>query len=194
MIYRSVTVSLPDNGGKVTVNLIRIPSEEDVLLCKKCAFVTIGKGTEKQPDSEWLHSIMEARHSPIRVLPFVFEFSNLPSYIATHFARHVHALPFVESQRNDRQDKYDRRKAPQDAPVHMILYMGGEELQIIANKRLCMQADPATRIVAQAMCDLVGYHVPWIKGLLVPMCVYHGGVCHEMKPCGRCGKKGATNA
>ena len=23
------------------------------------------------------------------------------------------------------------------------------------------------------------------KGLLVPMCEYHGGVCHEMYPCGR---------
>lgn len=25
---------------------------------------------------------------------------------------------------------------------------------------------------------------PEFEGLLVPMCEYHGGVCHEMHPCG----------
>lgn len=193
MIDRSVTVSLPDNGGKVTVNLIRIPSEEDVLLCKKCAFVTVGKGTEKQPDNEWLHDIMEARHSPIRELHFAFEFIGLPSYIATHFARHIHARPYIQTQRNDRQSNYDRRKAPQDAPVRMIWCMEGEELQIIANKRLCSMADPVTRLITQAICELVEINAPWCKGLLVPMCEYHGGVCHEMKPCGR-NKRGAQHA
>lgn len=183
---RSVIVSLPDDGGEVAINLIRIPSAEDMLLCKKCAFATIGKETNQLPSYEWLRDIMEARHSPIRELHFVFEFMGLPSYIATHFARHTHARPYIQTQRNDRQSRYDRRKAPQDAPVWMIWCMEGEELQIFANKRLCMMADPATRIVAQAMCELVGHYVPYCNGLLVPMCEYHGGVCHEMKPCGRC--------
>ena len=182
---KSVTATLPDNGGNVTITIIRIPSEEDIMLCKECAFATIGKDTNVLPTDEWLHDIMEARHSPIRELHFAFKFTNLPSYIATHFARHIHSRPYVQTQRNDRQDSYDRRKAPQEAPVRMIWCMEGEELQIIANKRLCMQADPATRIVAQALCELVEYHVPWCKGLLTPMCVYHGGVCHEMKPCAR---------
>lgn len=26
---------------------------------------------------------------------------------------------------------------------------------------------------------------PELKGLLVPMCEYHGGVCHEIQPCGK---------
>lgn len=185
---RTETVSLPDNGGEVIINLIRIPSVEDMMLCKMCAFATIGKETEQLPSHEWLHSIMEARHSPIRELHFAFEFIGLPSYIATHFARHIHARPYIQTQRNDRQSNYDRRKAPQDAPVRMIWCMEGEELQIFANKRTCMLADPATRIIAQAVCDLVEYHVPYCKGLLVPMCEYHGNVCHEMKSCGRCKK------
>ena len=181
---RGVTVSLPDGGGNVTINLIRIPSEEDALLCKMCAFATIGKNTNVLPGYGWLHDIMDARHSPIRELHFAFEFVGLPSYIATHFARHIHARPYIQTQRNDRQSGYDRRKAPQDAPVRMIWCMEGEELQIIANKRLCRLADPATRIVVQAMCDLVTDNVPYCRGLLVPMCEYHGGICHEMKPCG----------
>lgn len=179
----SVKVSLPDNGGEVEIKLIRIPSNEDMMLCKKCAFATIGKGTELYPTMQWLHDIMEARHSPIRELHFAFEFVGLPSYIATHFSRHIHARPYIETQRNDRQEKYDRRKAPQDANVIMIWCMEGEELQIVANKRLCMKADEATRIVAQALFDLVEFHVPYCRGLLVPMCKYHGGVCHEMYPC-----------
>lgn len=188
-VNRTVTVSLPDNGGEVTINLIKIPSVEDVLLCKKCAFVTIGKDTKQLPLNEWLHDIMEARHSPIRELHFAIEFIGLPSYIATHFARHIHARPYIQTQRNDRQSNYDRRKAPQDAPVKMIWCMEGEELQIVANKRTCMLADPATRIVAQALCDLVERVVPYCEGLLVPMCVHNGGVCHEFKGgCGRCKK------
>jgi hypothetical protein len=184
--YRSTSVILPDDGGEVTINLIRIPTKEDVLLCKMCAFATIGKETEDYPTNEWLHSIMEARHSPIRELHFAIEFVNLPSYIATHFARHIHARPYIQTQRNDRQKNYDRRKAPQDAAVRMIFCFEGEELQIIMNKRLCFLADPATRCVAQAISELVERCVPYCEGLLIPMCEYHGGVCHEMKPCGRC--------
>ena len=179
----SSVVCLPDDGGMVTVKLIRIPSDLDMMLCKECAFATIGKDSEKMPTNEWLRDIMEARHSPIRELHFAFKFEGLPSSIATHFARHIHARPYVQTQRNDRQDNYDRRKAPQYAPVKMILCMEGEELQIIANKRLCRLADRDTRLVAQTMFDLVEEHVPYCSGLLVPMCKYHGGMCHEMKPC-----------
>lgn len=186
--YRSTSVILPDDGGVVTINLIRFPTEQDVMLCKMCAFATIGKETEQHPTNEWLHSIMEARHSPIRELHFAFEFEGLPSYIATHFARHIHARPYIQTQRNDRQSNYDRRKAPQDAPVRMIWCMEGEELQIIMNKRLCNLADPATKRIAGAMKNLIVDNVPYCEGLLKPMCEYHGYVCHEMKPCGRCKK------
>lgn len=183
--YGHTEILLPDNGGWVTINLIRIPTEQDVMLCKACAFATIGKETDQCPTNEWLYSIMEARHSPIRELHFAFEFIGLPSYIATHFARHIHARPYIQSQRNDRQHNYDRRKAPQDAPVRMIWCMEGEELQIIMNKRLCNLADLATQCIAEAMAMLVERCVPYCEGLLKPMCEYHGGVCHEMKPCGR---------
>lgn len=184
--YRT-SVTLPDGGGEVIVKLIRVPGEEDEMLCKRCAFETVGKDTKKPPTIDWLQRIMKARHSPIRELHFAFEFIGLPSYIATHLSRHVHARPYIQSQRNDRQDKYDRRAARQDAPVNMIWCMEGEELQIIANKRLCGKADAATRAVVEAACGLVRRHVPYMIGLLVPMCEYHGGVCHEMKPCGKRG-------
>jgi thymidylate synthase ThyX len=67
----------------------------------------------------------------------------------------------------------------------MIWDMDGEELLTIANKRLCRQASEETREVVKTMCELVKAVCPEFTEYLVPMCVYHGGVCHEMFPCGK---------
>lgn len=170
------------------VKLIRWPSDEDKAFCKKCALETMGKKPVTAVTDEWLHDICNARHSPIRELRFAFELTDLPYYVSVHLCRHIHAQPYVQSQRNDRQDRYDRTKAPQDAPVRMIWTMNAEELMIIANKRLCAKADTATQVTVAEMCVLVEQKCPWMKGLLVPMCEYNGGVCHEMKSCGKCMK------
>jgi hypothetical protein len=54
------------------VELIKHPSVEDWILCKQCALVTVGKDSENEPTYQWKHDILKARHSPIRVLNFVF--------------------------------------------------------------------------------------------------------------------------
>lgn len=164
------------------VELIKFPLKEDWMFCKRCTLATIGKSSAKEPTEEWKHRILEARHSPIRTLQFAFEL-EIPYWVSVHLVRHVHAQPFVRSQRNDRQSEYDRVKAPQDAPVTMIWYMNAEELMVIANKRLCQQASPETREVVRMMCDEVVKVCPEFSGLLVPMCAYNGGVCHEFFPC-----------
>lgn len=175
------------------VSLIEYPSEKDWIEVQRRALVTVGKKPINPPTMYWKQKILNARHSPIRYLRFSFLIENVPSWIATHMARHVHAQPYIKSQRNDRQKDYDRRKATQDAPVDMIFDCGGEEIQIIANKRLCQQASQETRELVQMMCWLVEEKCPEFKGLLVPMCIYHGGVCHEMKSCERCGKRAENN-
>lgn len=163
------------------VEVIKYPTSEDWILCKQCALVTIGKTTRKEPTWEWKHDILKARHSPIRELKFVFFIEGIPSWIATHLARHVHAQPYIQTQRNDRQVKYDRRKAPQDAPVNMMWSVNAEELMTIANKRLCMLASEETREVIQLICEKVLETNSEFANLLVPMCQY--GRCHEMYPC-----------
>lgn len=162
------------------VSLIKYPTPEDWMLCKQCALVTVGKDAVTEPDAAWKRKILEARHSPIRVLNFVFKL-EVPYWVSVHLCRHIHAQPFVRSQRNDRQTEYDRNSAPQDAPVTMLWYMNAEELMTIANKRLCKQASEETRMVVQAMCDEVLKVCPEFIGLLVKMCEY--GRCHEMFPC-----------
>ena len=165
------------------VTLLEHPTEADWMGVKQRALVTVGLNAKTPPTEEWKRKILEARHSPIRYLRFSFLLEDIPSWVSVHLCRHVHAQPYVRSQRNDRQEAYDRNKAPQDSPVSMIWDMNAEELLVIANKRLCRQASKETRDVVEAMCQKVIETNPEFKELLVPMCKYHGGVCHEMKPC-----------
>ena len=170
------------------VELLTWPNELDWIGVKRRALITIyGKGTGyvKLPTSEWKHKILEARHSPIRFLRYCFMLKDIPSNVSVHLCRHVHAQPYVSSLRNDRQGEIDGDLAPRNTPVNMIWDINAEELMVIANKRLCNKAAPKTREVVQEMCRLAEDVTPELKGLLVPMCDYQGGVCHEMKPCGR---------
>lgn len=170
------------------VTLIEYPTEQDWLAAKERALVTVGLKLKNAPDAEWKDESLEARHSYIRRLRFSFMIEDLPYWVSVHLCRHIHAQPYVRSQRNDRQVDYDRTKAPQDAPVSMIWDMNAEELMVIANKRLCAQASAETQAVVWQMCQQVICSCPEFERFLVPICEYHGSVCHEMKPCGRCEK------
>ena len=170
---------------KMSVTLIKYPTADDWALCKQCALVTAGLSPKNAPDEQWKKAILQAKHSPIRVLNFAFLLENIPSWVSVHLCRHVHAQPFVRSQRNDRQTDYDRNKAPQDAPVSMIWYMNAEELMTIAAKRLCLKASPETRAVVAEICNAVIEKCPEFEGLLKPACEWQGGKCYEIQPCGK---------
>ena len=154
------------------------------MLCKKCTLVTVGKDSNTPPTDEWKSRLLKARHSPIRTLQFCFRLTDIPSWVSVHLCRHVHATPFVKTQRNDRQSDFDRRKAPQDTPVSMCWYMNAEELINIAHKRLCGQASLETRNLVGMICKAVEEVNPEFKGLLVPLCVYRNGICEEFHSCG----------
>ena len=177
-----------ESCDNVKVTLIYAPGEYEWKECKQRALVTMyGKGLifpEKEPTSEWKRKILEARHSPIRVLRYSFLLEGIPSNISVHLCRHVHAQPYVSSLRNDRQTITDGDEASRNTPVNMILDMNAEELMVMANKRLCRKAAEKTRKVVATMCKLAQEATPELEGRLVPMCQYHGGVCHEMYPCG----------
>lgn len=168
------------------VELIYAPGERELSLAKRAIWITMGKleAPKKPISSGLLFKILKARHSPIRVLNFCFLIKDIPSNTSVHLARHVHAVPFVQSLRNDRQANFDGDTAPRNTPVNMLYYCNAEELMIIANKRLCGRASPKTRKVVRMMCDAAIKAMPELDLLLVPMCYYHGGECHEIEPCG----------
>ena len=166
------------------VILLRHPTETDWMECKRRALVTIGKEAKIPPSLDWKRKMLKSRHSPIRYLQFSFYLKGIPSWVATHLVRHVHAQPYVKSQRNDRQSEYDRNAARQDSPVDMIWDMNAEEFLTICNKRLCMKASKETRMVVQMMCDCVGKANFEFLPFMVPNCKYLNG-CPEFEPCNR---------
>lgn len=165
------------------VELLKVPSEEDWMLTKICTLNTVGKTSTKMPTEEWEHKLLASEHSPIRTLNFCIKM-EVPYYVSVHFSRHFLGVThFVQSQRNDRQDQYDRTKAPQDAMVSHIMYINAQELMFMARRRLCFQAAEETREVMKEICRQVELACPPMKGLLGPMCTYRNGKCTEFYPC-----------
>jgi hypothetical protein len=173
------------------VTCIYWPEERERMLFKRMIWVTNGKTDmpKEGPSSILLSGCLKARHTPIRVLNFAFLCEDVPSNITTHLARHVHAVPAIGTLRNDRQHEIDGDEAPRNTPVPMIFYCNAEELMTVSNKRLCNKAAMLTQRLVQMMCLEALDKMPELEGLLVPMCEYHGGVCHEIQPCGRCGSE-----
>ena len=173
----------------MNVQLLEYPTDKDWMEVKRRALVTIGKKPISPPTDEWKREILRARHSPIRYLRFSFLITDLPSWVSVHLCRHVHAQPYVKSQRNDRQTEYDRNGARQDAPVDMIWDINAEELITVCAKRLCMQASKETRDVVSEIAQLVVNACPEFDGMLKPQCEWQNGICYEMNSC----KRGVTN-
>ena len=183
-ILPNQTISVPtEKGEPMEVEIIKHPTDEDWMFCKQCTLVTVGKDTINPPTEKFKRDLLRARHSPIRVLQFGFYLKDIPYWVSVHLCRHIHAQPYVKTQRNDRQGSYDRDTAPQNAPVDMIWYMNAEELINIANKRLCRQSSAETRELVKMVCREVIAVCPEFEKELVPMCVRNGGRCYEMFPC-----------
>ena len=127
---------------------------------------------------------LKSEHSPIRLLNFIIKM-EIPYYNSVHFVRHKFGVEhFVQSQRNDRQDKYDRKSAPQDAMVSHIMYINAQALMTMSHKRLCGQADLDTRKIMQTIVKEVLKTNPEFEDVLVPNCQYLHR-CPEFFPCGR---------
>lgn len=167
------------------VTLMKYPSAVDMWWCKECCLNTVGKSTTKEPTEEWLEKLVKAEHSPIRELWFGVKM-EIPYWVSVHFVRHhIGVNHYVQSQRNDRQDRYDRTQAPQGEIVSHIMSINAQELVQMAHKRLCNQASKETQEVMRMIVDEVVKVAPYMKDVLVPLCRYRNGKCTEMFPCGK---------
>ena len=169
------------------VRVTRVPTDADWIRCKEFALATAGKAITTLPSTEWKRKILLAEHSPIRTLMFTVVFTDIPYWVAMHFARHHEGVvPYIRTQRNDRQSAYDRTQAPQSAPVTMILDMNAQALLQISRKRLCNKCAPETREAWEAAVSEVLAKCPEFLGILVPQCVHDGNTCREFNGCGLC--------
>lgn len=173
------------NKDEYKVELLKYPTESDLMWCKRCCLNTVGKDSTKAPTEEWLEKLVKAEHSPMRELWFGFRL-HIPYWVSVHFVRHhIGVNHYVQTQRNDRQEKYDRNTAPQGQFVDHVISMNAQELVFMAHKRLCLQASEETRYVMRMICDAAIKEAPYLKDVLVPLCTYRNGKCTEMFPCNK---------
>jgi len=180
-----------ENMSDVKVEILRHPTDEDWQRCKMLAMNTIGRTWRSKLVSDvWKRKILKAGHSPIRTLMFTIKM-EVPYWVSVHFVRHKYGVEhYVTSQRNDRQDNYDRTQAPQGEMVTHIMDINAQELIQMARMRLCGQASEETRQAMYAICKAVLEVNPEFRGFLVPKCRYGemGFYCNEFKPCDNPGR------
>lgn len=143
---------------------------------------TVGKDSlGKEPSVEFKRRVLLAEHSPIRSIRVKWQWPNIKSWIATHWARHKFEK-FIQTQRTDRTG-IDRDALRQDALVKFTAEANTQSLIDVWRKRLCFQAAAETRQYAEDFKRALHEVEPEIADALVPNCVYRGG-CPEMSQCG----------
>lgn len=166
------------------IELLKYPSEQDLAWVKTCTLNTVGKTSTNVPNEEWIERLVKAEHSPIREMWFGIKMT-IPYWVSVHFVRHhIGVNHYVQTQREDRTNT-PRNDKPQGAMVTHIMSINAQELINMAHKRLCKQASKETREVMQEIVREVVRICPYMKDVLVPLCVYRGGRCTEMYPCAR---------
>lgn len=164
------------------IELLKYPTEQDLKWCKTCTLNTVGKLSTKAPTDQWIESLIKAEHSPIRELWFGIKMT-IPYWVSVHFVRHhIGVNHYVQTQRSDRTG-VNRDKKTQGEIVSHIMSVNAQELMFMAHKRLCKQASKETRQVMQEIVKQVVAVAPYMKDVLVPLCVYRNGKCDEMFSC-----------
>lgn len=148
-----------------------------------CRTTVNKKFTDKVPNDIFKRKLLLSEHTPIRLLEFDWSWREIKSWIATHWSRHKFEK-FISTQRDDRKDNpIPRDELPQGTLVDIDCYANAQQLIDAFRKRLCFQASPETREMAEdfkvAMYDIC----PELADLLVPNCFYRCG-CPEFEPCG----------
>ena len=174
--------------SKIKVEILKHPTEQDWLWAKTCTLNTVGKKLKSSTtsvDLEYKQKLLASEHSPIRELWFGIKLT-IPYFISVHIVRHhIGCNHYVSTQRDDRHPEREisREDLPQGAFVSHILSINAQELMFFMRKRLCNQADPLMRYVANLIKKAVLETNPEFEGLLVPLCEYRNGMCTEMFPC-----------
>ena len=135
----------------------------------------------KEPSEQFKRSILIAEHSPIRNISIKWKWTNIPSWVATHFSRHKWEC-FIKSQRTDRTG-IPRDILPQAAPVDFTGEANCQHLIDTMRKRLCRQASDETRHYAEDLKTAIHEVEPEIADVCVPQCVYRCA-CTEINGCG----------
>ena len=138
--------------------------------------------TDNEPSPIFKRKLLISEHSPIRLLEIDWSWPSIKSWVSVHWTRHKHEK-FVSTQRDDRKEhEISRDDMPQGTLVDMDNYANMQQLIDIMRKRLCYQASPETRELAEDFKLSLHEVHPEMADVLVPNCIYRCG-CPEFEMC-----------
>lgn len=153
------------------------------LSIKSACMTTISKQAGKEPNQEWKRKLLICQHSPIRRGIVSWKWEQIPYAISTHFARHHEGCEkFIGTSREDRT-KVDRKQRSQMDCVPMEMDANIQALINISEKRLCMCADPITRLYWKSVLEAIKEYDEDIYWACVPQCVRCGGCVEPFSDC-----------
>lgn len=130
-----------------------------------------------------LKKVYQCEHSPMRTQLFWIEMMGIPNFVSVHFVRHSVGLShFVQTMRDDRGAGEVANRLTE---TNHAMLINAQALVNMARKRLCMKAHAETRLVMSEIAEEIAKVDTDLAAAMVPECEYRGGVCHEIKPCGR---------
>lgn len=136
----------------------------------------------REPSRDFKESILISEHSPIRSITVRWMWTNIKSWVATHWSRHKWEC-FIRTQRTDRTG-VNRDELPQAAEVEFIGEANAQHLIDTMRKRLCYTASEETRKYAEDFKLKLSEVEPELSDVLVPNCIYRNG-CPELDKCPR---------
>jgi hypothetical protein len=138
--------------------------------------------TDNKPTSEFKRNLLISEHSPIRLLEIDWTWEKIKYWLSTEWSRHKFEK-FITSQRGDRMiDDIPRDKKTQDALVNFDGYANAQNTIDAWRKRLCFQATPEARQLAEDFKFELHKSEPEWSDILVPNCIYRNG-CPEFSMC-----------
>lgn len=171
------------NTMKVEVRIKNKDWQKDL---QESAMNTINKkwNEGKELTEELFRKYLLSEHSPIRGIELRITLFDIPYFTSVHFARHIHSIPYVTTNRPDRTGRQER--STNDTCTHMF-DINIQGLIDMMRKRLCSgKCDAITFKFALAIKKAFiekGNYYKVIGEMLVPNCIYRGG-CPEFSSCG----------
>lgn len=108
------------------------------------------------------------------------------SYLSSNWSKGGAFIGDYQSIVNSVIEELDWLKdnSDRETPVNLSLCINAQSLIDMAKLRLCSQASIGTRIVFKAIKEKVREVDPDLAKMMVPKCVYRGGICGEQRCCG----------
>ena len=129
-------------------------------------------------------------HSIIRTQLFLITMKDIPTKVSVHLVRHSGTGQYhlVGSNRGDWKGVDDKELHDESVnrmtPINHVMILNAGHLIDMSRKRLCSQAEQATREVMFSIKNAVSLEDPDLASFMVRNCQYRNGICPEAKPCG----------